>query len=407
MRNQIEVLASKLKISKSMLLFFVLVAIVAIGNGLSDSIYGNYFKDAYDVSATQRAFIEFPRELPGILCVLVIGALSFLGDIRIALLAQIASCIGVSVLGIFSPSFSVMLLFLFINSLGMHIFMPLQDSIGMSLAKKEELGKRVGQFASIKTAMGFLTSTLVFVGFRFGWFSFTSDIKWTFIIASFCFMLAAFLCFLLYKETKGKQTIRVRKTPFVFRHVYRYFYLLTILHGVQKQIAYVFGSWVLIDLLLKGADIMSLLLIVSSFMGIFFMQKLGLWIDRFGVKKMMYVDALSFIIIYVVYGFVVWGITTKYLPSAGWPVLIVYGLFVLDRLSMQMGIVKSVYLKKIAKDGNDVTAVLSTGISLDHVVSIIAAQVSGYIWVSFGPQWVFFMAAFFSLGNLYVASRIQ
>ncbi|MEG1426735.1 MAG: hypothetical protein RSC76_03515, partial [Oscillospiraceae bacterium] len=136
-------------------------------------------------------------------------------------------------------------------------------------------------------------------------------------------------------------------------------------------------------------------------------KKVGSWMDKLGIKFMMYVDALSFIIVYVLYGFVVWGIAEKTLPTSGWPVIVVYGLFVLDRLSMQVGIVKSVYLKSIAFHPEEITAVLSTGISLDHVVSILAAQLSGFVWVTFGPQWVFFMAAFLSLGNLFVAFRIN
>jgi hypothetical protein len=74
---------------------------------------------------------------------------------------------------------------------------------------------------------------------------------------------------------------------------------------------------------------------------------------------------------------------------------------------MQIGVVKSVYLRSIAVNKEEITNVLSTGISLDHVVSILAAQLAGFIWTIWGPQWVFFLAAFFSLGNLFVAWRVQ
>ena len=73
---------------------------------------------------------------------------------------------------------------------------------------------------------------------------------------------------------------------------------------------------------------------------------------------------------------------------------------------MQIGVVKSVYLRSIAVKPEEITATLSTGTSLDHVVAIIAAQISGVVWTVWGPQWVFFLAAFFSLGNLFVAWRI-
>ncbi len=388
-------------------LFFALVALVALGNGFSDAIYGNFFKDAYNVTAQQRAFIEFPRELPGILCVIIIAFLSFLGDIRIAVLAQILAFTGLTVLGFTSPSFSLMCFFLFINSLGMHLFMPLQDSIGMSLAKDGQVGRRVGQYKSLQVFCSMIAGILVFLGFRTGLFTFKTSIKPVFLTGSFFFLLAIVVSVLLSISIfKTHPKTEKKKFRILFRKEYTLYYILTTLHGVQKQIAFVFGAWVLIDLLSKGADSMSLLIIIASFLGVFFMQKLGSWIDKLGVKKMMYFDALTFIFIYLLYGFVVLGITEKFLPDAGWTVWVVYALFILDRLSMNIGVVKSVYIKNIAIKAEDIGPTLSTGISLDHIVSIIAAQISGYVWMTFGPEWVFFIAAFLSLGNLFVAYKV-
>ena len=388
-----------------MLLFFILISAAALGNGMSDSVYSNYFKEAYHVTATQRALIEVPRELPGLLCALIIASLSMLGDIKISVIAQVLSCLGLMVLGLFSPTYGVMLIFLFINSMGMHLFLPLSDSIGMALAEPGHVGRRFGQYASLKMVFGFLAGLLVFFGFRLGWFSFRAPVNLLFLLGAGAFGIAVVAAALLLKRETALKPVRSR-TRLVFHRRYRFFYLLTMLHGVQKQVANVFGAWVIVDLLLKGADIMSLLLITVSFISIFFMRAIGRWIDRFGIKRMMYVDALTFIGIYTVYGFVVWGITAKVLPGAGWPVLTVYALFVLDRLSMQIGVVKSLYRKQIAVTAEEITSVLSTGISLDHVVSILAAQLSGFIWMIWGPQWVFFLAAFFSLGNLIIAWRI-
>ncbi len=396
------------KISNNLLLCFVLVAFVALGNGMSDGIYGNYFKDAYNVTTAQRAFIEFPRELPGILCVFIIGALSFLGDFKLAVIAQILACFGLTVLGLFTPSFNIMLIFLFINSLGMHLFMPLQDSMVMSLAEPDQIGKRIGQYSSIKIGIGFLSGIIVFIGFRTGLFSFVSEFKLVFIIGALSFVIATMLALKLVSNTKNlNRPINKNRISLIFRKEYKYYYMLTVLHGVQKQIAYVFGSWVIIDLLLKGADVMSLLVITGNFIGMFFMAKLGKWIDKYGVKSMLYLDALTFIIIYTIYGFIVWNLTGAVDPGSSWMVMVVYLLFISDRLSMQIGVVKSVYLKSIAVDPNEVTATLSTGISLDHMVAIVAAQISGLIWTNLGPQWVFFIAAFLSFGNLFVAWKIE
>ena len=72
---------------------------------------------------------------------------------------------------------------------------------------------------------------------------------------------------------------------------------------------------------------------------------------------------------------------------------------------------RSVYLRdlvcRIDAPREEVAGALSAGTSLDHVVAIIAAQLSGLVWKYVGPQYVFFAAAVFSLGNLYVAFRMK
>ena len=388
------------------LLFFVLVAAVALGNGLSDGVYSNYFKEVYQVTAFQRGLIEFPRELPGLLCAVVIGALGFLGDLKTAFVAQVLSIIGVTVLGLVTPAFSVMLIFLFINSMGMHMFMPLQDAIGMSLAEPNQVGKRMGQFFSTRAAFNLIAALLVFFGFRIGLFSFSTSVKWIFLVSAAAFAFASVITLIMIKKVDvSKKTIR--KNKLVIHKHYKYFYILTILHGVQKQVAYVYGTWVIVDLLLKKADTLALLSITVGFISIFFLNMIGQWMDKYGIKTMMYIDALTFIGVYIVYGLVVWGINSDILPSSGWAVWIVYLLYVSDRLSMQFGMVKSIYLRSIAFSEKDVVSTLSMGISLDHMVSIVAAIAGGLVWTMWGSQWVFFLAALFSLGNLYVAIKVQ
>lgn len=396
----------KKSMPKAMTLFFVLMAMVAIGNGFSDTIYSNYFKDAYNMDAFWRGVTEWPRESPGMLCAIVIAGLGFLGDIRISLIAQVLAFLGLVVLGLTSPLLGVMYIFLFINSLGMHLFVPLQDAIGMSLAEPDKVGKRMGQYASLRSVVGFVCAIAVFFGTRAGMFSFTTQIKPIFLIGALGFLGAIIAAFALLKEFPGKnQEMESRKPKLLFRKQYRYFYLLTVLNGVQKQIAYVFGGWVLIDLLGQKADTMMILYIAMNLLGIFFLRLLGHWMDRFGIKRMMYMNALLFVFVYLVYGFSVYGIGRWYSNSVA--VVIISILFVLDRMSMQSGIIRSVYLRNIALSGNDVTATLSTGISLDHVVSMVVAPISGLIWNSWGPQYVFFMAAIVSLGNVYAAWKVK
>jgi len=389
-----------------LILFFILISIVALGNGLSDSIYSNYFKEVYGVTAFQRGLIEFPRELPGILCTIVIGVLGFMGDIRVAFIAQILSLIGVTMLGLLTPSFGIMLVFLFINSMGMHLFMPLQDAIGMSLAEQDRIGRRMGQYSSVRAAFSLMAALMVFFGFRTGFFTFQEPVKIVFLISGALFTAAAVITALMSRRVNIEIKSKKRR-KLVFRKQYKYFYFLTVLKGVQKQIAYVYGTWIIVDLLMKKADTIALLTIAFTFVSIFFLNKLGHWMDRYGIKSMMYFDALTFIIVYLVYGGMVWGIESGALQNQGWAVWTIYLLYIADRLSMQIGMVNSIYLRSIAVDKEEITSTLSMGVSLDHIISIIAAMIGGFIWTKWGSHWVFFLAALFSVGNLYVAAKVQ
>jgi MFS family permease len=397
----------RLQTHLEIIMFFILISAVALGNGLSDAVYSNYFKEVYQVTAFQRGFIEFPRELPGLLCAFVIGMLGFLGDLRVALIAQILATVGVTMLGLFTPPFAVMLVFLFINSMGMHLFMPLQDAIGMSLAEPNKIGRRMGQYSGTRATFSLIAALMVFFGFRAGFFTFNTPIKWIFLVSAGAFLFATLMTGLMIRKIKPKRKAASRKPKLVLKKQYGYYYLLTVLHGVQKQIAYVYGTWVIVDILSKKADTLAFLTITVGFVSIFFLNLLGRWMDKYGIKRMMYVEALAFIFVYLIYGFVVWGITSSVLPSHGLSVWMVYLLFVLDRLSMQMTMVKSIYLRSIAWNEEDVTATLSMGTSLDHVVSILAAIAGGFVWSQWGSQWVFFIASAFSLGNLFVAYRVQ
>lgn len=393
-------------LSPSLKIYFAILALGALGLGMSNGFITNYFKDAYDITTMQRGIIEFPRELPGILTLFVIGFLSGFSDIKIALFAQSLTVFGLLVLGVMTPPFEIMLIFLFINSMGMHMAMPLNDSIGMSLIDHKKLGKRMGQFKGVYTGFTMLAAVVVFIGFKTKVFTYKTDVKPIFLIAVAFLLMVIGLYVLLLKVTDHK-IINKKKVKFVFRKEYKYYYVLTVMLGVQKQIMLVYGPWVLIKMLDKGPDTMAILSILGGFVGIFFIPALGRWTDRFGVKTILYADALSYIGIYVLFGFMAYGFTSGRLPMVGLPVMIAYLMFILDKMSNQIGMIRTLYLRSILVESTDLTPTLSMGLSLDHIVSIVCAFLAAIVWEQWGPQYIFFLAASLSLVNLYVARKVD
>ena len=389
---------------KAVYIFMLIVAASGLGHGLSDSVFSNYFRDAYEVDALQRGFIELPRELPGVIVMFLVSALAFLGDIRLAIIAQALSIIGIMALGLFSPPFNVMLIFLFVNSVGMHMFMPLYASIGMSLAKDEKYGTIMGRIYGLRTAMSLAAAILIFVGFRVGFFSFVTPIVLNFIIAGVLFTVVFFL--LIYLRRFVADT-KAAKSRFVMKRAYTKYYLLAMLFGARKQIMYVYGPWVLIELLGFGADNMALLIMAGAAIGMFFIPMVGRWIDRFGTSRIMVIETAIFLVIYLAYGVISAGLHGGWFVGLTVVVVMAVVVNIADRMTTQFGMVRTVYMRSIAQTPEDVTPTLATGMALDHVLSIASAIICGYLWWELGPQYVFVFAGVLAGANMLVARSIR
>ncbi len=392
------------QLDRGIQLYLIITATTGLALGLSDAIFANYFKEVYNVGAFQRGLIEFPRELPGMLCTLIIAGLAGLGDIKSAIIAQVLSSIGLVILGLVTPSFAFMLMFLFIFSLGQHLYLPLGDSIGLSLAKTGNVGKLIGSFNGVKTAFSMIAGIITFIGFKTKFFSFENP-NVVFLMSAALFIVVAVILWKLHKQVSGKmEKTRLR---LIFRKEYINYYFLCILFGARKQIMFVYSPWVLVDLLDFKTETMAILAVIGSFVGIFFMPLVGRWIDKFGVRRIMIFEALAFILIYISYGFLSAGIARDTLAVSGIAIGLAFLLNIVDRMTAQFGMVRSLYMRQIAVRGEDVTPSLSLGVSMDHVVSIAGSAVCGWVWMQFGPQYVFIIAAVMSGLNLLVAARIR
>lgn len=364
---------------------------IALANGLGGNIESNYFNEVFHIDSVQRGFIEVPRESPGVLCMVVVAAIGFLGNLRMAIIAQILSLIGLSVMGLLSPSYGVMLIFLFIQSLGSHLFMPLNDSIAMSLAETGKEGTTLGKFKSVTTMGSMLAACLVFVGFRAGFFTFQSRIILPFVLAAaFTVLAVALLCGML-RYMKDEETVKNHRI--LFRKRYMPYYMVTLAYGCQKRIRIVFAPWVIIKLLEQGADTVALLTIATHFVGTLVAPRIGRMLDRLGVKRMLWVEAAyiaaSFSLMGLISGMLADGILAKSGPQT----ILVFAAYILSVLFEQFSMVHAFMMRSIALDRSEVTRTLSVGLSVDHIMAIIASPIMGIIWERFGVQYVFYLAA--------------
>ncbi|WP_418462594.1 hypothetical protein [Frisingicoccus sp.] len=391
---------------KAKRLFLTAIILLTVAQGLSSSVFSNYFKEVYQINSVQRGFLEIPREMPGVLCVVVISLLGSLGNVSMAFIAYGLSCIGLLVLGLLSPSYGWMMVFLFISSLGEHMMMPLRDSIAIDLSQEGKTGTFLGKLKGRMLLASMMTSVAVFIGFRAGFFWFGKG-----VIPSFCLGLAiaavgAGFILKLRKECpelnvpQRHKQISDKKSKHSFKKKYLPYYVVTAVYGCQKRVRLVFGPWIIIELLAKGADTLALLGIVSHFAGSLFAPLIGRFLDKYGVKKALVLEGCGIAAIFSFSGWVAGSI-------AGAPLFVAYLVYVLINLTDHFNTVHTFLMKKLADDPADVMENLSFGLSVDHVIAVVLSGILGIIWQAMGPQYVFYIAAAASMVQVCVAGWLK
>ena len=379
-------------IPRDFLLFLLAVSAIGFAQSLVDSTLNNYLHEQFQITNFQRSLLEVPREVPGLIVIFVSAMFFFICNRTLASISQLLASIGVFMIGLFTFDYSTMLVWLFVFSLGQHLFLPLTQDIGMELAHEGSTGKRLGQLQGVSNFAAIIGSFLVFVGFKYLNFNF----QITFILSAIAFLAGAIL---IYSMKKNKPVSF--KSRFTFRKEYKLYYILTILYGTRKQIFMTFAPWVLVTVFLQKTQMIATLLTIGGIIGIVFKPFLGRAIDKYGEKIILSGEAILLIFVCIGYGF----------SRTVFPVNIAFIIaaicYIIDQLLMSVSMARATYLKKIAVIPEDITSTLTAGVSIDHIFSITIALTGGLIWKLFGYEYIFLLGAVIALVNLYFTSQIK
>jgi MFS family permease len=366
-----------------------------IAGGINTSIFNNYLSDVYKLSEGSRGFLEIYREMPGLFIMVILAVLNFLGDVRIAMLGMAAAGVGMLGLGLLTPGFALMIVWMMMFSLGTHMVMPVTPTIGMSLSKSGEYGSRLGSVSAYSLSGTIIAFVFVFFGFKYLHLSY----QVSFIIAAGFYVIAALLMGLM-----KPQKPEVRKIKFLFRKRYTLYYILAVVSGARNQIFMTFAPWVLIKVFGLEPSTFAILGIVVAFVSIGTRKIIGKAIDIKGERFVLTLEAMLLFAICLGYAF------SSDIFSAGVAVVIMAACYIIDNSMSAVEMARSTYVRKIAADPADVTPTLSTGVSLQHISSMLIPVLGGVLWEAFGPggdKYVFIGAAVVALLNLILSSRIK
>ncbi len=380
------------RIPRELLLFGFVTFVLGIGSNLFDSTFNNFLDERYFITPFQRSFLEFPRELPGFLVVFFSAGLSFLCSRRLGAVTLVLTFVGVLLIGFLAPTYTVMTLWLFVYSLGQHVFFPIHSTVGMELAREGRTGQRLGQLNAVRNAAMIVGSMIVVIGFRFLDF----DFEHTFVIAAVMFGVASILMFSMKKTEAypAKTFLRLHKE-------YRLYYALITISGARKQLFITFAPWVLVTIFNQPTQIIATLLLIGGIIGILFQPILGKAIDNYGERFVLSSEAV--ILIFICAGY---GLAKSIFPERI-AFLLVCSCYLLDQMVFSVSMARATYIRKIALQPDHIQSTLTAGVTIDHIFSISAAILGGAIWNAWGYQFVFLFGAFLAMINFIVASLIR
>ena len=381
--------------------FLWVLAFTGIANGLYRGIQENYLAEMVHISALERGIVEFFRELPGLLVMLILALMYRYTQSRIFKISTAIMLAGVVGLLLCSVSKIPVVLFMVVYSAGEHIAMPVRSTLSLEFAQGSKGGASLGvssALGQIGNILGFLVTTGLFLLFSHFGFSRTDILPYRVIFGlSAALMVGAFLISLAIKDTGAVGNRR----RFYFNKKFNKYYMLEVFYGSRKQIFLTFAPYVLI--LKYGADtsVMALLLALCAVFGALFSPLIGRLIDKVGYKIVMVTDTLILMVVCFFYGF------SHHLFPMHIAYIVIYINFILDSIISLASMASSVYVQDIATDKEEVTATLSTGISVNHVISIAIALVGGFLWEKVGIEVLFSLSAFLGLMNTLYAASIK
>ena len=384
--NRISNLPRELK------LFITASLFMGVAYSIFDSTFNNFLNDRFALSGFQRSFLELPRELPGFLVVFVSALLWFLHSRRLGAVAMLLGFAGTLLIGFASSRYAMMVVWLFIYSLGQHLFLPLSSTIGMELAPEGRPAMRLGQLNAVRNVAAIAGSFLVFVGFKYGGFTF----KHTFAFAAIALAIAALFMFSMQPKKTQPPALYLK-----LHREYRLYYVLAVLYGSRKQLFLTFAPWVLITIFHQPTQTIATLLTIGGVLGVVFQPLLGWTTDRLGERFVLACEAVLLIVVCFGYGF------AKFILPEKIAFLAACGCFLLDQMLMSVNMARSTYMKKIAIDPSYVQPSLSLAVSIDHIFSMGVALLGGTIWNLFGFQYVFLLGTGIAALNFVAAMYVR
>ena len=376
-------------------LFLLSVLITGLSYGLYKGMLDNFLAEVVQMGEMGRGVTEFFRELPGIALIFILAAFYMFSAETMYKIGALIMLVGMAMHAALPPTKVLATLSIFTYSLGEHIQIGMKSTLSLQYAKPGHGGTALGVQNSanqVGTLAGYLVIVAVFS-------IFTAAQPYTAFFAIAAVLAGISLVFSL--GIRGSSQTDATKRRFYFHKKYYKFYMLEMFYGARKQVFLTFGPYVLILFYGATAAMVSLLFAASAIACFFASPVVGKLIDKAGYKIVMVSDTLILVIVCFFYGF------AHHIFPKEIAFLVCCINYVLDSVISLASMAANVYVQDLSNNQDEVKATISTGVSINHVITIFIALFGGWIWQVLGIETLFIVSAILGLCNSAYAATIK
>lgn len=347
------------------------------------TLLNNFAIEAAGFGGVELGILQSLREVPGFLAFTTVFVLLLIREQSFALISIALLGLGVALTGLLPSEYGLYFTTV-LMSVGFHYYFTLQQSLTMQWVDKSRSPLVMGRQMSAKS----IASILVFAGIWVGMVLFDLGYVWPYAVAGCGALLVALAAWWWFPRF-AHQTPQHKHL--VLRRRYWLYYALVFMSGARRQIFVVFAGFLMVQKFGYSASDIALLFLINHAINTPLAPRIGRLISHWGERRVLTLEYLGLIVIFIAYAFV----------EVGWAAALLY---VVDHLFFAMAIGINSYFHKIA-DPRDLASSAGVSFTINHIAAVVIPALFGMLWMV-SPSWVFLAGAVMAVVSLGLARLV-
>jgi hypothetical protein len=344
---------------KNPMYLFLIVLTIGSTMGLQTwhTLFNNFAVDVAGLTGRHIGMIQSVREIPGFLALLTVFVIIFLKEYHLSALSILLLGLGVAATGFF-PSYAGLLLTTLVMSFGFHYYETTNMSLTLqyfdAATSPWVFGKQRSYAAATNIAVGLFIYLTAF------WLDFTK----IYLLFGGLIMLAATWGL---ARNPSDTTLVPQRRKMVIRKKYALFYFLTFMAGARRQIFIAFSVLLMVEKFNYTVQEITILFVINNAINYYLSPLIGRSIIRFGERKVLSLEYLSLIFVFLAY-------------AATGSKLIVAILYIFDHIFFNFAIAIRTYFQKVG-DPRDIAPSMAVGFTINHIAAVFLPALGGLLWM--------------------------